>query len=109
MTSNTLTSSEYGGNSVRSSSTLVDALGRQRLSTDPSTSICATTRFDANNSLQQCGGRTEGPSIRRNQFGGTVGGADLQEQDILLRPATRGPRSGARARWTSTFAHAEDA
>ena len=40
--------------------------------------------FDANNFFNNRAGRAK-PEFKQNQFGGTLGGADLQGQDILLR------------------------
>ncbi len=39
--------------------------------------------FDANNFFNNRAGRAK-PDFKQNQFGGTLGGADLQGQDVLL-------------------------
>ena len=47
--------------------------------------------FDANNFFNNRAGRAK-PDFTQNQFGGTLGGADLQGQDVLLRRLPGPPR-----------------
>ena len=47
--------------------------------------------FDANNFFNNRAGRAK-PDFKQNQFGGTLGGADLQGQDVLLRRLPGPPR-----------------
>ena len=57
--------------------------GTNRCAAAPSSST-GTTHFDANNFFNNRAGR-EKPDFKQNQFGGTLGGADVQGQDVLLR------------------------
>ena len=77
-------SAEFGRNSA-SVVNVVTKSGTNALARHRATSSCATTRWTRG----RCSPRRPDP-LKFNQFGGTVGGPIVEEQDVLLRRRTKG-------------------